>query len=122
VIGRNVRLVARREIRERAFEKSFLISTGITLAIIICVVVIPPLLGVGGTTQYVIGGQNLSDAYSDAIREPRTYVVAILIIVLRLLGWSERIRRRAVILRPGSGIPYGVAIAAGALIAMALQR
>ncbi|MDA0173583.1 ABC transporter permease [Solirubrobacter taibaiensis] len=54
MISRNVRLVARREIRERAFEKSFLISTGITLAIIICVVVIPPLLGVGGTTQYVI--------------------------------------------------------------------
>ena len=54
MIGRNVRLVARREIRERAFEKSFLISTGITLAIIICVVVIPPLLGVGGTTKYVI--------------------------------------------------------------------
>ena len=48
-------------------------------------------------------------------------VVAILIIALRSLGWSE-IRRRAVILRPGSGIPYGVAIAAGALIAMGLQR
>ena len=49
-------------------------------------------------------------------------LVAILIIVLRSLGWSEKIRRRAVILRPGSGIPYGIAIAAGALIAMALQR
>ena len=48
--------------------------------------------------------------------------VAILIIALRSLGWSEKIRRRAVILRPGSGIPYGVAIAAGALIAMGLQR
>lgn len=49
-------------------------------------------------------------------------VLAILIIALRSLGWSEKIRRRAVILRPGGGIPYGVAIAAGALIAMALQR
>jgi len=49
-------------------------------------------------------------------------ILAILIIALRSLGWSEKMRRRAVILRPGGGIPYGVAIAAGALIAMALQR
>jgi prepilin peptidase CpaA len=49
-------------------------------------------------------------------------VVAILIVALRTLGWSEKMRQRAVILRPGSGIPYGIAIAAGALIAMALQR
>jgi prepilin peptidase CpaA len=49
-------------------------------------------------------------------------VLAILIIALRSLGWSERIRRRVVLLRPGGGIPYGVAIAAGALIAMGLQR
>ena len=48
--------------------------------------------------------------------------LAILIIALRTLGWSENMRRRAVILRPGGGIPYGMAIAAGALIAMALQR
>ncbi len=51
-----------------------------------------------------------------------TIIVAILIIVLRSLGWSEKMRRRAVILRPGGGIPYGIAITAGALIAMALQR
>ena len=49
-------------------------------------------------------------------------VLAILIIALRSLGWSEKIRRRIVLLRPGGGIPYGVAIAAGALIAMGLQR
>ena len=49
-------------------------------------------------------------------------VLAIMIIALRSFGWSEKMRRRAVILRPGGGIPYGVAIAAGALIAMALQR
>ena len=49
-------------------------------------------------------------------------VLAILIIALRSLGWSEKIRRRVVLLRPGGGIPYGVAIAAGALIAMGLQR
>lgn len=64
-MNRSVRLVARREIRERVFEKSFLISTGITLAIIILVVVIPPLLGVGGTTTYTIA----TDAESRPIAE-----------------------------------------------------
>lgn len=49
-------------------------------------------------------------------------VVALLIIALRSLGWSDTIRSRVIVLRPGSGIPYGIAIAAGALIAMALQR
>ncbi len=61
----NVRLVARREISERIGEKSFLISTGITLAIIILVVVIPPLLGLGGTPQYTIA----TDAESRPIAE-----------------------------------------------------
>lgn len=49
-------------------------------------------------------------------------VLALLVLILRSFGWSEEIRRRVVLLRPGGGIPYGVAIAAGALIAMALQR
>jgi prepilin peptidase CpaA len=49
-------------------------------------------------------------------------VLAIIVLVLRALSWSEAARRRAVILRPKGGIPYGVAIAAGALIAVALQR
>lgn len=53
-MNKRMRLVAKREVTERITEKSFLISTGITLAIIILVVVIPPLLGLGGTTQYVI--------------------------------------------------------------------
>jgi ABC-2 type transport system permease protein len=65
VIGRNVRLVARREVTERIGEKSFLISTGITLAIIVLVVVIPPLLGVGGTSTYTIA----TDAESRPIAE-----------------------------------------------------
>jgi ABC-2 type transport system permease protein len=60
-----VRLVARREVTERIGEKSFLISTGITLAIIILVVVIPPLLGVGGTSTYTIA----TDAESRPIAE-----------------------------------------------------
>lgn len=49
-------------------------------------------------------------------------VLAILIIVLRLFGWSEGARRRFVILRRKGGIPYGVAIAAGAVLAIAAQR
>ena len=49
-------------------------------------------------------------------------VFALLVLVIRSFNWSEEIRRRVVLLRPGGGIPYGVAIAAGALIAMAFQR
>ena len=49
-------------------------------------------------------------------------LLALLILLLRAFGWSDDIRRRVVLLRPRGGIPYGVAIAAGALIAMALQR
>jgi prepilin peptidase CpaA len=49
-------------------------------------------------------------------------VLAIVVLMLRAFNWSEAARTRAVILRPKGGIPYGVAIAAGALIAMALQR
>ena len=49
-------------------------------------------------------------------------LLALLILAARLPNWGEKIRRRVVILRPGGGIPYGMAIAAGALIAMALQR
>ena len=49
-------------------------------------------------------------------------LLALVVLILRSIGWSEEMRRRVVLLRPGGGIPYGVAIAAGALIAMALQR
>ena len=49
-------------------------------------------------------------------------VLALLVLVLRAFDWSEQLRERVVLLRPKGGIPYGVAIAAGALIAMAFQR
>lgn len=49
-------------------------------------------------------------------------VLALLILLARMPNWSEGARRRVVVLRPGGGIPYGVAIAAGTLITMALQR
>ena len=49
-------------------------------------------------------------------------LLALVVLILRSFGWSEEIRRRVVLLRPGGGSPYGVAIAAGALITMTLQR
>ena len=47
-----VRLVARREFTERVHERSFLISTGLTLAIIVVVVALPSLLGFGDPSEY----------------------------------------------------------------------
>ena len=49
-----VRLVARREVTERVRERSFLISTGITFAIVALVVALPPLLGFGGPSEYTV--------------------------------------------------------------------
>lgn len=48
--------------------------------------------------------------------------LAILVIGARQVKWSEGMRQRLPFLRPKAGVPYGIAIAAGALIAMALQR
>jgi ABC-2 type transport system permease protein len=47
-----VRLVARRELTERVRERSFLISSGITLAIVVVVLVLPTVLGFGGPSSY----------------------------------------------------------------------
>ena len=49
-------------------------------------------------------------------------VLALLIILARLLGWSEATRERYQLLKRGGGIPYGVAISAGALIAASVMR
>jgi ABC-2 type transport system permease protein len=49
-----VRLVARREFTERIHERSFLISTGITLAIVVVVLLLPALLGFGGPNEYTV--------------------------------------------------------------------
>lgn len=48
-------------------------------------------------------------------------VLALLILFMRLFNWPERIQSRVAVLRPGSGIPYGVAIAVGTLIAASLN-
>ena len=47
-------------------------------------------------------------------------ILAILIISIRTVGWSEAAQQRAVILRRKGGIPYGVAIAAGALLTVSM--
>jgi ABC-2 type transport system permease protein len=47
-----VALVARREIVERARERSFLVSTFFTLLLVVGVVVVPPLLGFGDPPSY----------------------------------------------------------------------
>lgn len=48
-------------------------------------------------------------------------VLALLILAVRTFNWSEGALRRVTILNPGSGIPYGVAIATGTLIVMMIQ-
>jgi prepilin peptidase CpaA len=45
-------------------------------------------------------------------------ILAFVIIGARMVNWSDALQRRATILRPKSGIPYGIAIAAGALLTM----
>lgn len=49
-------------------------------------------------------------------------VLALLVLGARLVKWGEAAQRRLPFLRHRAGVPYGIAIAAGALIAMALQR
>lgn len=43
-------------------------------------------------------------------------LLAILIIVLRTLPWPDALRSRVRVLQPRAGIPYGIAIAAGAIL------
>jgi ABC-2 type transport system permease protein len=49
-----VGLVARREIRERVREKSFLVSTGINVVLIVAVVILLTVIG-GGSDSYTVG-------------------------------------------------------------------
>jgi ABC-2 type transport system permease protein len=54
-----VAVVARREFVERARDRSFLVSTGITLAIIAAVVALPQLIGLGDTTfRVAVAGES----------------------------------------------------------------
>ena len=49
-------------------------------------------------------------------------VVAIFVLMLRAIKWNQEQRERIAILRPMSGIPYGVAIAIGALATLGIGR
>jgi len=50
-------------------------------------------------------------------------VLAILIVLLRVAPWGEGVRRRIRLLQPKGGIPYGIAIAAGAFfVSWTLQQ
>ena len=48
-------------------------------------------------------------------------LLAIFILTIRSFGWSEAMQQRAVILRRKGGIPYGIAIAAGALLSIGMM-
>jgi ABC-2 type transport system permease protein len=61
-----VRLVARREFTERLRERSFQISSGITIVIVVLVVLLPIAFGFGGDSKYTIAA---SDPASRAIAE-----------------------------------------------------
>ena len=63
-----VRLVARREVVERSREKSFLVSTGLTLLIVLAVVLVPPALGLGDPPTYRVAFAADAQASADAAR------------------------------------------------------
>ena len=48
--------------------------------------------------------------------------VTIFVLMLRTIKWSPGLRERIAVLRPKGGIPYGVAIALGALGTLAIGR
>jgi len=49
-------------------------------------------------------------------------VVTIFVLILRMIKWSQAARDRIAVIRPKGGIPYGVAIAVGALATLAIGR
>ena len=49
-------------------------------------------------------------------------LLALIILALRMFNWSDAAIARVRLLKPKGGIPYGVAIAAGVLLATAILR
>jgi ABC-2 type transport system permease protein len=47
-----IALVARRELSERVREKTFLVSTVVSVVVIACVALLPAALGFGGEDEY----------------------------------------------------------------------
>jgi ABC-2 type transport system permease protein len=68
-------LVARREIVERLRDRSLLISTVVTLAILAAILVVPSLIGVGGTETYkvAVAGPQAEQVARAAQRNAKTF-------------------------------------------------
>jgi prepilin peptidase CpaA len=49
-------------------------------------------------------------------------ILALVMVTLRMVRWSEKARERIIVLQPRKGIPYAIAIAAGALMTIVAQR
>ena len=49
-------------------------------------------------------------------------VLSLLVLALRRFRWRDGVVRRVSLLKRGSGIPYGLAVASGALMTMAILR
>jgi ABC-2 type transport system permease protein len=79
---RAVALIAGREISERAFEKSFVISTIITLVVIAAIAVLPSALGFGGQEEYSIAvGDAAARPVADAaVREAAAFDAKVTIV------------------------------------------
>ncbi|MFC7536369.1 prepilin peptidase [Sphingomonas sp. GCM10030256] len=49
-------------------------------------------------------------------------LLALFILAIRMVSWSEGAKERVLVLRPKGGIPYGIAIAAGAALAVMVAQ
>ena len=49
-------------------------------------------------------------------------VLALLVLAIRLLPWSEPAKNHVIVLRPRGGIPYGIAIAMGVTALVMIAR
>jgi prepilin peptidase CpaA len=81
----------------------------------------------GGGDVKLFAATGLWFAFDGALRMAITVLLmggllAIVIVTLRHFSWSDKARERAIILRPRAGIPYAVAIAAGGLLTILVQR
>jgi ABC-2 type transport system permease protein len=87
-------LVARREIVERIRDRSLLISTAVTLAILAAILLIPPLIGIGGTTTYkvAVAGPQAEQVARTAQRAAKNFDAKIEIVRVA----DERAVRKAV--------------------------
>lgn len=69
---RTIRIVAGRELRERAFTKGYLIGTIITVVVVVALVVLPGLLRSDGPTELTLGVVGTAPADLEALLNPGT--------------------------------------------------